>query len=58
MVAFAFALALSSCSFAKDQCASDADCPDGYHCVVGTGVCVRMTIDASVPDFGDAGSTD
>jgi hypothetical protein len=34
-------------------CARNEDCPNGMHCVIGTGVCVgfRNPLDAGVPDL-------
>jgi len=34
-------------------CQKDSDCPTGYHCVVGTGACVRFTT-----PLDDAGAKD
>jgi hypothetical protein len=45
------ALLLAGCSTEPQLCRSDDDCPAGFHCIVGTGVCEHMRLpDAAVPD--------
>ena len=43
---------LGGCGNVEDICKTDDDCPSGFHCIAGTGICERMRApDASVPDL-------
>jgi hypothetical protein len=42
----------AGCGNPEDICREDPDCPSGFHCIAGTGLCERMRApDASVPDL-------
>jgi hypothetical protein len=46
------ALLLMGCGADPEICRNDGECPSGFHCVVGTGLCERMRApDAAVPDL-------
>jgi Cys-rich repeat protein len=47
------AVLLAGCATEPQLCRTDDDCPSGFHCITGTGVCERMRVpDAAVPDLG------